>query len=199
MIPKYTFSKCLHISAKAFLSLGIAFTVVAHFNVAIGQDRTTTLAETSPISQAYQTDAHSDLLTLLDANSLTSTALPEKKYKASFGLIGKTWLSRYNPLSLALSTTMFAYQRVLSPQIVADCPYQVSCSNFSKQSLARFGLVKGLALSADRLTRCNRLASADVPSIVLDPISQKIADSPAFYSSRNISNLDHEHHDHTSK
>ena len=74
-------------------------------------------------------------------------------------------LAQYNPVSLFFRGAMFAYQHVLSPQLSSHCPYQITCSNFSKQAIGEFGLVKGLFLSADRITRCTRIGLMDVHPI----------------------------------
>lgn len=54
------------------------------------------------------------------------------------------------------------YQNHLSRQILNDCIYDHSCSQFSKDVFNHFGLLKGLMLTADRLTRCNRASHAEV-------------------------------------
>jgi putative component of membrane protein insertase Oxa1/YidC/SpoIIIJ protein YidD len=92
----------------------------------------------------------------------------------------KNPIIRYNPVSLFFGGMMYVYQKALSPQISAKCPYEISCSNFSKQCISEYGLIKGVALSADRLTRCTRLASADLtPLDVKD--GQKVMDDPKRY------------------
>ena len=59
------------------------------------------------------------------------------------------------------------YQKHLSNQILNDCIYDQSCSEFSKLSFAGYGLFKGLFLTADRLTRCNRAAFAETsPALI---------------------------------
>jgi putative component of membrane protein insertase Oxa1/YidC/SpoIIIJ protein YidD len=94
----------------------------------------------------------------------------------------KNVLIRYNPVSLVFGGLMYFYQAALSPQISAKCPYEISCSNFSKQCISEFGLLKGVALSADRLTRCTRLASADLQPSDIAPGGEKIMDDPKKYS-----------------
>ncbi len=59
------------------------------------------------------------------------------------------------------------YQKHLSNQILKDCIYDQSCSEFSKLSFAGYGLFKGLFLTADRLTRCNRATFAETsPALI---------------------------------
>lgn len=104
----------------------------------------------------------------------------ETKRKVSFLLSRKkNPLIRYNPVSLAFGGLLFLYQRWLSPQISTNCPYNPSCSGFSKNSILRYGFIKGIALSADRLTRCNNIAAHDIS--FLDFKDGKIDDSPEKY------------------
>ncbi|MEP4534907.1 MAG: membrane protein insertion efficiency factor YidD [Cyclobacteriaceae bacterium] len=56
------------------------------------------------------------------------------------------------------------YKNHLSRQILNDCIYDHSCSKFSHDVFKHFGVFKGLFLTADRLTRCNRAAFAELPS-----------------------------------
>ena len=104
----------------------------------------------------------------------------ETKRKVTFLLSkNKNPIVRYNPVSLTFGGLLFMYQKFLSPQISVNCPYNPSCSGFSKNSILRYGLIKGIALSADRLTRCNSLAAHDIS--FLDFKDGKIDDSPEKY------------------
>src|SRR5689334_22951340 len=73
----------------------------------------------------------------------------------------KNAMIRYNPISLSFGLLMFAYQRGLSVQFSSSCPYEESCSEFSKKLIGRFGIIKGIFLTADRLLRCNAIAAND--------------------------------------
>ena len=53
---------------------------------------------------------------------------------------------------------MFAYQKVISPVIARHCAYSPTCSAYSKELIREYGLAKGICLTADRLTRCTRIA-----------------------------------------
>ena len=93
----------------------------------------------------------------------------------------KNPIVKYNPVSLVFGSLMFFYQKVLSPQISANCPYEISCSNFSKACIKKFGLIKGIALSADRLMRCNRFTAMDIKLQDIDLVKGKIKDDPERY------------------
>ncbi len=48
-----------------------------------------------------------------------------------------------------------AYQRGVSPLLPARCKYHPSCSQYALDALDEFGFVRGGALAAWRLVRCN--------------------------------------------
>lgn len=90
-------------------------------------------------------------------------------------------ISKYNPLALILKGAMLAYQHVISPQLSRNCPYEITCSNFSKLSLKEYGIFKGVFLSADRILRCNRIGILDVHPLDFNDNNGRIADSPNKY------------------
>ena len=55
------------------------------------------------------------------------------------------------------------YQKRISALISADCVYALSCSRFSREAINKRGLIAGVLLSADRLTRCSYPCSKDIP------------------------------------
>lgn len=89
----------------------------------------------------------------------------------------QNWLAKYNPVSLALKGALLGYQRLMSQQLARSCPYQLTCSNFSKQAIEQYGIVKGVFLSADRIMRCNRIGLLDVPQMDISPADGTIIDS----------------------
>ena len=48
----------------------------------------------------------------------------------------------------------------LKKQLLSDCKFQTNCTAYCKQSFGRFGIIKGLFISVDRLLRCDRITSA---------------------------------------
>lgn len=47
------------------------------------------------------------------------------------------------------------YQRLISPALPAGtCRFEPTCSHYSYQAIAKFGLIKGSALSIWRILRC---------------------------------------------
>ena len=92
-----------------------------------------------------------------------------------------SFLAKYNPVTLLLKGTMYTYQHVISPQLSRSCPYEITCSNFSKQSIKTYGIVKGVFLSADRILRCNRIGILDVHPLDFNDVTGTISDSPSRY------------------
>ncbi|HYI79809.1 MAG TPA: membrane protein insertion efficiency factor YidD [Thermoleophilaceae bacterium] len=56
--------------------------------------------------------------------------------------------------SAAVAPVRF-YQRFISPAIPQRCKYHPSCSQYSVTAIRRYGILRGLVLSAWRLLRCN--------------------------------------------
>lgn len=57
-----------------------------------------------------------------------------------------------------LSSSMYVYQKVISPILSRSCAYSPSCSAYSKELIGEYGLVRGVIFTADRLSRCNKIA-----------------------------------------
>lgn len=101
-----------------------------------------------------------------------------------FGQAQKSTLTpflRFNPAYWLLNGALTGYQKVISPQISADCLYELSCSRFSRAAIQEFGIVKGIALTADRLSRCNRVAATSIELLRINPLTGKVVDTPAMY------------------
>ncbi|MFM2224391.1 MAG: hypothetical protein RJA07_593 [Bacteroidota bacterium] len=88
----------------------------------------------------------------------------------------------YNPISLFFKGSLYFYQNVISKQISAQCLYDVSCSDFSKQSIQKYGLLKGIFLSADRILRCNRISALDIPASTINDSTGRCNETPDIYS-----------------
>lgn len=92
-----------------------------------------------------------------------------------------SFIAQYNPVSLVLKGALLGYQKLVSEQLARSCPYQTTCSNFSKQAIQEFGVFKGVFISADRILRCNRIGLLDISPLNIDPASGAIIDSPNMY------------------
>ncbi len=58
-------------------------------------------------------------------------------------------------LRRAASLPITAYQRFVSPAIPRRCKYEPTCSAYAAQSIAEYGILRGLVLGGWRLLRCN--------------------------------------------
>lgn len=47
------------------------------------------------------------------------------------------------------------YQKFISPSLGANCRFHPSCSEYTKQAIERFGIMKGLRLGINRVGRCS--------------------------------------------
>lgn len=109
--------------------------------------------------------------TSLDINDLELILLSKEndnRYpdrKVEYGLSNNK--QTINPIYHLLSSSMFLYQKYLSPILARECPYNPSCSMYSKELIKRFGIIKGVICTADRLTRCTQIAISDKHSMNL--------------------------------
>lgn len=47
------------------------------------------------------------------------------------------------------------YQGLISPLFPPVCRFQPTCSEYAKQSLGKYGLIKGVFLTIKRILRCH--------------------------------------------
>lgn len=67
------------------------------------------------------------------------------------------------------------YSNHISDQIINDCIYEESCSEFSQGAIRAYGPLKGTMLSMDRMMRCNRLSQSGTMPVRFNEIG-KISD-----------------------
>ncbi len=107
-------------------------------------------------------------LNINDLELILSTQYNDNQYserKVEYGL-GKD-KQTLNPIYHLFSSSMFLYQKYISPILSRECPYSPSCSMYSKELIKRFGIVKGVICTADRLTRCTQISISDKHSMNL--------------------------------
>lgn len=73
------------------------------------------------------------------------------------------------------------YQKTISPQFSSNCQFNPSCSVYSSKLIQEFGLLKGIFLAADRLTRCNEISLIDVPNFKISSIDYKVHEDCSVY------------------
>jgi len=57
------------------------------------------------------------------------------------------------------------YQKLISPMIGQRCRYYPSCSNYSLQAVRSHGPIKGIALAAWRVLRCNPWSAGGIDHV----------------------------------
>ncbi len=80
-------------------------------------------------------------------------------------------------LKTPLAAALYLYQNLISEAFQTSCPHYPSCSGFAKDALKHFHLVKALALSADRLSRCTPMGINDYEETELNYFEDLILDS----------------------
>ena len=66
----------------------------------------------------------------------------------------KNFLLKLNPLLYLAAGSLYIYQSVFSEQISANCTYEISCSEYTKKSIEKHGLVKGSIIGLHQLSNC---------------------------------------------
>ena len=133
---------------------------------------------TSLTGFAQKIDFTADLL-LADSVSCQQVHHSEKR-PYIFQYQPKTF-KNCNPVSLIFGGTLYVYQNYISQHLSAECLYDPSCSDFSKQAVKEYGLIKGTLLSFDRLSRCNRIAATDLNSAMIHKKTHRFSDSVKRY------------------
>ena len=59
-----------------------------------------------------------------------------------------------NPINYLAGGLLFMYQNVFSAQISANCVYETSCSEYTKKSIQKHGLIKGSFIGMHQLSCC---------------------------------------------
>lgn len=78
---------------------------------------------------------------------------PEKR--KFIQLKDKSVIVKINPFTYIGGSLLFIYQNILSEQIQANCRYEISCSNYTKLAIEKYGLIKGAIMGAHQLGNCN--------------------------------------------
>ncbi len=140
------------------------------------------------IRSLFAQSLEQDLNTIVNTE-FTNTAFHD--YKPKFLLPNSKFLAvKYNPVSLFFGSLMFVYQGYFSKQFSAGCLFSPSCSNMSKLYISEFGIIKGVFLSADRLTRCNRMAATGVHEIRINKDDSKIHENAEMFRLKQKHNHD---------
>jgi putative membrane protein insertion efficiency factor len=60
-----------------------------------------------------------------------------------------------SPIRLLLTGMIRLYQRFLSPLFPPSCRFHPTCSEYTRQAIARHGALKGIGLGIRRILRCH--------------------------------------------
>lgn len=101
------------------------------------------------------------------ATHIQKSELPDHSYEKHEKKKLKV-LNAINPVYWVYKGGLAFYQSHISEQISSSCIYETSCSRFSKKLFDRYGPFKGLFLSSDRVSRCNRLTYSQVNPLMLN-------------------------------
>ena len=118
-------------------------------------------------------------LALLSAHTPKSE-LPDHSYAKHADKKVKV-INAINPVYWVYKGGLAFYQRHISAQLSTSCIYETSCSRFGKKLFDKFGPFKGLFLSVDRVSRCNRLTYSQVSPLRLNS-QGRIIESTSDYS-----------------
>jgi putative component of membrane protein insertase Oxa1/YidC/SpoIIIJ protein YidD len=86
---------------------------------------------------------------------LSNGTLPHREFIAHQGV--------RKPSHVFSGALIYFYQNMLSEQIQADCTYEVTCSQWIKHGIERYGFWKGVLLGLNQYTSCvgaNNLGSS---------------------------------------
>ena len=78
-----------------------------------------------------------------------------------------------------------AYQWLISPLLGPACRYVPSCSEYSMEAVARYGVVRGGLKAASRLARCHPLAKGGFDPVVSCQPEHVLEGRRTPYSERN--------------
>ncbi|MEI6763880.1 MAG: membrane protein insertion efficiency factor YidD [Actinomycetes bacterium] len=76
-----------------------------------------------------------------------------------------------------LILTLRGYQKFISPFFAPRCKYYPSCSQYSIDAIRAYGSIRGIAMTAWRLLRCNPLSHGGV-DYAKDPYTSLTTTTP---------------------
>lgn len=75
----------------------------------------------------------------------------------------RNFFQKINPLPYVSVGLMFIYQRAITQQLDGECAYHNSCSQYTKYSVEKLGLLKGVLLGFYQLQTCFPTSFKDYP------------------------------------
>lgn len=129
-------------------------------------------------AEAQKIDMKADMM-LID--SLAKKQLPHTSKRAYIYKNQPKTIKNSNPASMLYGGSLYVYQNYISQHFSASCLYDPSCSDFSKQVVKNFGMLKGGLLTFDRLNRCNRIAATDLDPTTINKNTHRFNDPINLY------------------
>lgn len=129
-------------------------------------------------AEAQKIDMKADMM-LID--SLAKKQLPHTSKRAYIYKNQPKTIKNSNPASMLYGGSLYVYQNYISQHFSASCLYDPSCSDFSKQAVKNFGMLKGGLLTFDRLNRCNRIAATDLDPTTINKNTHRFNDPINLY------------------
>jgi uncharacterized protein len=80
----------------------------------------------------------------------------------------------FNPFFYISTAGLFVYQNIFSEQIQAECQFEISCSEFTKTSIEKKGLLLGILLGFNQLSECSPLTVYEHEPIFVNEKQQVI-------------------------
>jgi len=65
------------------------------------------------------------------------------------------------------------YQICISPYIPRSCRYFPTCSEYAKEAIDKFGVMKGSALAVRRILRCHPFAEGGIDLVIKEKNKEK--------------------------
>jgi uncharacterized protein len=134
--------------------------------------------------KAQQPDFKSDIEII---NKTLSERIPDPYKRPYIYKDEPSVIKKINPVNIIFGTSLYVYQNVLSKHVASGCLYTPSCSEFSKDAIREFGVLKGTFLSADRVNRCNLFSATDLKNHRKDPKTNRYPDPAGRYKKENKS------------
>jgi putative component of membrane protein insertase Oxa1/YidC/SpoIIIJ protein YidD len=101
------------------------------------------------------------LIVLLCAFALAACAHTSERENKSMGVAGNSFYEGVVKFYTGPFNHLKAVRR-------GECPMYPSCSQYSRQAIARYGFAKGWAMTTDRLMRCGRDETRLAPKIMIN-------------------------------
>ena len=116
-------------------------------------------------------------------NHQVASQLPDMSYE-DFDKQPVKFYNAINPVYWVYKGGLKFYQAHISTQLSTSCIYHTSCSRFGKQLFEEYNVFKAFFLTADRVSRCNRITRAEASPLSFSP-QGKIIEEVSDYSFRN--------------